>query len=172
MPTVCALKDELKALGVRGYSGKKKGELEDMLRVAKGTPVIKSKEIENPVKVIQKRLISEINAPKKTLVSSEVIPRISDIEPKKVRDMVLDGVRKDFDSGTIRIGDEEFIVLFIDDMKKWFSKLDDRFIFSDDPAASDARTHLRKIREYVDKKTFIREEKKYMLSSDWEKIFK
>jgi hypothetical protein len=167
MSTVSALKDELKALGVSGYSGKNKAELEDMLRVAKAkrTPVIKSKKMENPVKVIQNRLISEINAPKKTIVSSEVIPLIQDIEPKKVSDEVLNGVRQDYDSGSMRIDEEVVIVLFVDDMKKFFSKLDNRF-------SDTARTHLRKISQYVDKKTFTRGEKKYMLLSDWEKIFK
>jgi len=35
MPTVCELQIELKRLGVRGYSGKKKAQLEDMLNKAK-----------------------------------------------------------------------------------------------------------------------------------------
>ena len=35
MPTVCELQIELKRLGIRGYSGKKKAQLEDMLNKAK-----------------------------------------------------------------------------------------------------------------------------------------
>lgn len=35
MPTICELQIELKKLGVRGYSGKKKAQLEDMLNKAK-----------------------------------------------------------------------------------------------------------------------------------------
>jgi len=38
MPTVCELQIELKRLGVRGYSGKKKAQLEDMLNKAKSKP--------------------------------------------------------------------------------------------------------------------------------------
>ena len=52
MPTICDLKEELKSLGVKGYSGKNKAELMAMLEKAK-TPKVVPRSI--PLKDIMKK---------------------------------------------------------------------------------------------------------------------
>ena len=52
MPTICELKEELKSLGVKGYSGKNKAELMVMLEQAK-SPKVVSRSI--PLKDIMKK---------------------------------------------------------------------------------------------------------------------
>jgi len=48
MPTICELQIELKKLGVRGYSGKKKAQLEDMLNKAKSKKQDEPKQAKQP----------------------------------------------------------------------------------------------------------------------------
>jgi len=62
MPTICELQIELKKLGVKGYSGKKKAELEQMLNKAKNKEEPKKEE---PKKVpkIKKLKVVEVDKP-------------------------------------------------------------------------------------------------------------
>ncbi len=67
MPTICELQIELKKLGVKGYSGKKKAQLEQMLNKAKNKEDPKKEEPkkEEPKKVpkIKKLKVVEVDKP-------------------------------------------------------------------------------------------------------------
>ena len=52
MPTICELQIELKRLGVRGYSGKKKAQLEQMLNKAKSKKSEEPKQEPKPVALL------------------------------------------------------------------------------------------------------------------------
>jgi hypothetical protein len=63
MPTIADIKEELKSLGVKGYSGKNKQQLEEMLNNAKRTAVVNSTPTTNPVDDMVRGIIREINEP-------------------------------------------------------------------------------------------------------------
>jgi len=62
MPTICELQIELKKLGVKGYSGKKKAQLEQMLNKAKNKEDPKKEEPKKALKM-KKLKVVEVDKP-------------------------------------------------------------------------------------------------------------
>ncbi len=128
MPTVPELKKELKALGVHGYSKKRKCELEAMVATAKSKPIVELnasikgldaaikrkpavkatpavKKIEtpteNPVKAVEKKMVEEIKAPKRPVIVMPIIRRKVDAVLDKVEKKLEENVEDSGDDGRI-----------------------------------------------------------------------
>lgn len=153
MPTICELKEQLKSLGVKGYSGKDKAELTAMLGKA-SAPVPKKKKptvspsVAQPAPVKKEEKLRQPTPP-------PVIPRV-------IRKSMINKLRIDYDTREYKFG----LAHPIEDMVKWFRKVKSQETYwgKNYDTASD---FLRELIEWVTKSS----QEKALLASDWDKFF-
>jgi hypothetical protein len=152
MPTICELKEQLKELGVKGYSGKNKAELVEMLEQATTPVKIKKKKptVAQPPKPEQKEEKLRESTP------PPIIPNV-------IKKSMINKLRQDYDTHEYKIG----LAHPIDDMIKWFRKVQDQETFWGKNYEV-AYTYLRELIKWVTKNSH----EGAILVSDWDNFFR
>lgn len=178
MPTIVEIKQELKALGVRGYSCKNKAELLEMLEKAKAPKPEQKKERKvKPVLYVQEE---KKEAPKRMVVLPKQVVEEEDdrsipIIPEVIREIMIDKLRQDYDTHEYKRG----LAHPIDDILNWIGKLKDRrpfgkyWLIANDFLTKlvkwiKANSHEATAFPFIDKEM----KEKILLLSDWEAFFK
>jgi hypothetical protein len=173
------IKAELKKLKVKGITGKKKPELMAMLEEAK-------KKIEPVAPVRQTKLKKPAPAPEPPKMEETKPVRIIKLKkkpveapapllkelPPKLRKQITNDLIASYNTHEYKNG----FGYESDDVKQYIDKLIYKALYKNlYDNSPDAVSYLRKLKEYVDKKsfdvTFAGEKQKAILVNDFEKIF-
>ena len=129
MPTISELKEQLKELGVKGYSGKKKAELIAMLEQAtapipkRKKPIVASFPEQASVSVPKRKrpTVASFPKPEEKEEKKEKLrqPTPPPIIPNVVKKSMIDKLGQDYDTHQYKVGTAHPI----DDMIKWFRKV-------------------------------------------------
>jgi hypothetical protein len=161
MPTICELKEQLKELGVKGYSGKNKAELVEMLGQATAPVKIKRKKpaVASTAKPIPAQpTVFAIPAQKEEKLPQSTPPPII---PNIIKKSMINKLRQDYDTHEYKVG----LAHPVEDMIKWFRKVQGQETFWGKNYDT-AYDFLRQLIGWVTKNSHDGA----LLVSDWEKL--